>query len=139
MFLGSARATFVPLIAIPVSLVGTFIALPIFGMSINMLTLFAMVLAVGTVVDDAIVVIENVQRHMEAGDEPRVATQKTMEEVGGALVAMAMVLMAVFVPVAFVPGLSGLMYKQFGVCIAVSIALSAIVALSLSPALCSTI
>lgn len=139
LFLGSARATFVPLIAIPVSLVGTFIALPIFGMSINMLTLFAMVLAVGTVVDDAIVVIENVQRHMEAGDEPKVATQKTMEEVGGALVAMAMVLMAVFVPVAFVPGLSGLMYKQFGVCIAVSIALSAIVALSLSPALCTTI
>lgn len=139
IFLGSMRATLIPLVAIPVSLIGTFAALPIFGMSINLLTLFAMVLAVGTVVDDAIVVIENVQRHIENGEDATVATQKTMEEVGGALIAMAMVLMAVFVPVAFVPGLSGLMYKQFGVCIAVSIALSAIVALTLSPALCSLI
>ena len=139
IFLGSVRATLIPFLAIPVSLVGTFAALPVFGMSINTLTLFAMVLAVGTVVDDAIVVIENVERHMTEGKDPKTATQLTMEEVGGALVAMAMVLMAVFVPVVFIPGLSGLMYKQFAVCIAVSIALSAIVALSLSPAICSIV
>lgn len=139
IFLGSARATLIPFLAIPVSLVGTFAALPVFGMSINTLTLFAMVLAVGTVVDDAIVVIENVERHMAEGKDPKTATQITMQEVGGALVAMAMVLMAVFVPVMFIPGLSGLMYKQFAVCIAVSIAISAIVALSLSPAICSIV
>ena len=139
IFLGSMRATLIPFLAIPVSLIGTFAALPAFGMSINTLTLFAMVLAVGTVVDDAIVVIENVERHLEDGKDPKTATQITMKEVGGALVAMAMVLMAVFVPVIFVPGLSGLMYKQFAVCIAVSIAISAIVALSLSPAICSIV
>ncbi len=137
LFLGSVTATLAPLFAIPVSLVGTFSFLPVFGMSINTLTLFAMVLAVGTVVDDAIVVVENVQRHIENGKPTKEAVQLTMEEVGGALVAMALVLMAVFVPVAFVPGLSGLMYKQFAVCIAVSIMLSAIVALTLSPAICT--
>lgn len=137
LFLGSITATLAPLFAIPVSLVGTFSFLPMFGMSINTLTLFAMVLAVGTVVDDAIVVVENVQRHIEAGKSTKEAVQMTMEEVGGALVAMALVLLAVFVPVAFVPGLSGLMYKQFAVCIAVSIMLSALVALTLSPALCT--
>ena len=137
LFLGSITATLAPLFAIPVSLIGTFSFLPIFGMSINTLTLFAMVLAVGTVVDDAIVVVENVQRHLEEGKKIKEAVQLTMEEVGGALVAMALVLMAVFVPVAFVPGLSGLMYKQFAVCIAVSIMLSAIVALTLSPAICT--
>ena len=139
VFLGDPRATLVPLIAIPVSLVGTFAALPIFDMSINLLTLFAMVLAVATVVDDAIVVIENVKRHLEDGKSPIEATQITMKEIGGALVSMALVLMAVFVPVSFMPGLSGLMYKQFAVCIAVSIALSAVCALTLSPALCSII
>lgn len=139
LFLGDPRATLVPLLAIPVSLIGTFSVLPIFGMSINLLSLFAMVLAVATVVDDAIVVIENVKRHLEEGKDPVTATQLTMEEVGGALVAMALVLMAVFVPISFVPGLSGLMYKQFAVCIAVSIGLSAICALTLSPALCSII
>ena len=139
IFLGSARATLIPFLAIPVSLIGTFAALPVFGMSINTLTLFAMVLAVGTVVDDAIVVIENVERHIEDGKDPKTATQLTMKEVGGALVAMAMVLMAVFVPVLFIPGLQGLMYKQFAVCIAVSIAISAVVALSLSPAICSIV
>ncbi len=137
LFLGSIMATLAPLFAIPVSLIGTFSFLPAFGMSINTLTLFAMVLAVGTVVDDAIVVVENVQRHIEHGKTAKEAVQLTMEEVGGALVAMALVLMAVFVPVAFVPGLSGLMYKQFAVCIAVSIMLSAIVALTLSPAICA--
>ena len=139
VFLGDPRATLVPLIAIPVSLIGTFAALPVFDMSINLLTLFAMVLAVATVVDDAIVVIENVKRHIEAGKDPVQATQITMQEIGGALVSMALVLMAVFVPVSFMPGLSGLMYKQFAVCIAVSIALSAVCALTLSPALCSII
>ena len=139
IFLGDPRATLVPLIAIPVSLIGTFAALPVFDMSINLLTLFALVLAVATVVDDAIVVIENVKRHLEAGKSPVEATQITMQEIGGALVSMALVLMAVFVPVSFMPGLSGLMYKQFAVCIAVSIALSAVCALTLSPALCSII
>ena len=139
IFLGDPRATLVPLIAIPVSLIGTFAALPMFDMSINLLTLFAMVLAVATVVDDAIVVFENVKRHLEDGKSPVEATQITMQEIGGALVSMALVLMAVFVPVSFMPGLSGLMYKQFAVCIAISIALSAVCALTLSPALCSII
>lgn len=139
IFLGDWRATLIPCVTIPVSLLGTFMALPPFGMSINLLTLFAMILAVATVVDDAIVVIENVKRHIEEGKDPITATQLTMEEVGGALVAMAMVLMAVFVPVAFIPGLSGMMYKQFAVFIAVSIAFSAVCALTLSPAMCSTI
>lgn len=139
IFLGDWRATLVPCVTIPVSLIGTFAALPVFGMSINLLTLFAMVLAVAVVVDDAIVVIENVKRHLEDGKTPIEATQLTMQEVGGALVAMAMVLMAVFVPVSFISGLSGLMYRQFAVCIAVSIALSAICALTLSPAMCSII
>ncbi len=139
VFLGDWRATLIPFVTIPVSLIGVFAALPIFGMSINLLTLFAMVLAVTVVVDDAIVVIENVKRHLEEGKTPVEATQLTMKEVGGALVAMAMVLMAVFVPVSFVAGLSGLMYRQFAVCIAVSIALSAICALSLSPAMCTMV
>ena len=139
VFLGDWRATLIPCVTIPVSLLGTFTALPPFGMSINLLTLFAMILAVATVVDDAIVVIENVRRHIEEGKDPVTATQLTMKEVGGALVAMAMVLMAVFVPVAFIPGLSGMMYKQFAVFISVSIALSALCALTLSPAMCSTV
>ena len=138
-FLGDWRATLIPFVTIPVSLIGVFAALPLFGMSINLLTLFAMVLAVTVVVDDAIVVIENVKRHLEEGKTPVEATQLTMQEVGGALVAMAMVLMAVFVPVSFVAGLSGLMYRQFAVCIAVSIALSAVCALSLSPAMCTMV
>ncbi len=139
IFLGDWRATLVPCVTIPVSLIGTFAALPIFGMSINLLTLFAMVLAVAVVVDDAIVVIENVKRHLEEGKNPVEATQLTMEEVGSALVAMALVLMAVFVPVSFMGGLNGLMFRQFAVCIAVSIALSALCALTLSPAMCSII
>ena len=137
VFLGDWRATLVPCITIPVSLIGTFSALQVMGMSINLLTLFALVLAVTVVVDDAIVVIENVKRHLEEGKNPIEATQITMQEVGGALVAMAMVLMAVFVPVSFMGGLTGIMFRQFAVCIAVSIALSAICALSLSPAMCS--
>lgn len=137
LFLGDGMATLVPCATIPVSLIGTFAALKALGMSINLLSLFALVLAVGVVVDDAIVVIENVKRHMEEGKSAIIATQLTMEEVGASLVAMAMVLMAVFVPIIFMGGMTGVMYKQFAVCIAVSIAISAICALSLSPAMCS--
>jgi len=139
VFLNDIKATFIPCITIPVSLVGTFVALSLLGMSLNLLTLFALVLAVAVVVDDAIVVIENVKRHTENGMSAVEATQITMKEVGSSLIAMASVLMAVFVPMCFMTGLSGTMYKQFAVCIAVSIALSAICALSLSPAMCSII
>ncbi len=137
LFLGDGMATLVPCVTIPVSLIGTFAALKAFGMSINLLSLFALVLAVGVVVDDAIVVIENVTRHLEEDKSAVIATQLTMEEVGSSLVAMAMVLMAVFVPIIFMGGMTGVMYKQFAVCIAVSIAISAICALTLSPAMCS--
>lgn len=137
LFLGDGMATLVPCVTIPVSLIGTFFALKAFGMTINLLSLFALVLAVGVVVDDAIVVIENVKRHLDEGKSAIIATQLTMEEVGASLVAMAMVLMAVFVPIIFMTGMTGVMYKQFAVCIAVSIAISAICALSLSPAMCS--
>ena len=137
VFLGDLKATLIPCVTIPVSLIGTFIALKVLGMSLNLLTLFALVLAVAVVVDDAIVVIENVKRHIENGKNAVEATQISMKEVGGSLVAMASVLMAVFVPMCFMTGLSGTMYKQFAVCISVSIALSAICALSLSPAMCS--
>ncbi len=137
LFLGDGMATLVPCVTIPVSLIGTFFALKAMGMTINLLSLFALVLAVGVVVDDAIVVIENVNRHIEEGKSPVIATQLTMEEVGFALVAMALVLMAVFVPIIFMTGMTGVMYKQFAVCIAVSIAISAICALTLSPAMCS--
>ncbi len=137
LFLGDGMATLVPCATIPVSLVGTFAALKALNMSINLLSLFALVLAVGVVVDDAIVVIENVKRHIDEGKSAIMATQITMEEVGFALVAMAMVLMAVFVPIVFMGGMTGVMYKQFAVCIAVSIAISAVCALTLSPAMCS--
>ena len=137
LFLGDAMATLVPCVTIPVSLIGTFVALKALNMSINLLSLFALVLAVGVVVDDAIVVIENVKRHLEEGKSAVMATQLTMEEVGSSLVAMALVLMAVFVPIIFMGGMTGVMYKQFAVCIAVSIAVSAICALTLSPAMCS--
>jgi len=139
IFLGDFKATLIPCVTIPVSLIGTFIALKILGMSLNLLTLFALVLAVAVVVDDAIVVIENVKRHIEEGKSALEATQITMGEVGGSLIAMAAVLMAVFIPMCFMSGLSGTMYKQFAVCIAVSIAFSAVCALSLSPAMCSII
>ena len=137
LFLGDGMATLVPCVTIPVSLIGTFFALKVMGMTINLLSLFALVLAVGVVVDDAIVVIENVKRHIDEGKSAIIATQLTMEEVGFALVAMAMVLMAVFVPIIFMTGMTSVMYKQFAVCIAVSIAISAICALTLSPAMCS--
>ena len=139
LFLGDAMATLVPCVTIPVSLIGTFFVLKALDMSINLLTLFALVLAVAVVVDDAIVVIENVKRHIDEGKSAVIATQLTMQEVGFALVAMALVLMAVFVPIAFMGGMTGVMYKQFAVCIAASIAISAVCALTLSPAMCSHI
>lgn len=139
MFLGSLRASLIPFFAIPVSLVGTFIFVSGLGFSINLLLLFGMVLAVGLVVDDAIVVLENTQRHIQEGVHPREATEITMGEVTSAVVATSMVLMAVFVPVCFMPGITGRMYQQFAVCIAVSIGLSTVVALTLAPALCATI
>lgn len=139
LFLGSMRASLIPFCAIPVSLVGAFIFISMFGFSINLLTLFGMVLAVGLVVDDAIIVLENVQRHIQEGVKPREATEITMREVTGAVIATSLVLMAVFVPICFIPGVTGKMYQQFAVCIAVAIGLSTIMALTLAPALCSTI
>ncbi len=139
LFLGTARAAFIPFCAIPVSLIGVFIFMALMGFSINLLILFGLVLAVGLVVDDAIVVLENTQRHIQEGKSPKEATEITMEEVFGAVVATSLVLMAVFVPVSFMTGITGQMYRQFAVCIATSIGLSTIVALTLSPALCSII
>ncbi len=139
LFLGSFRAALIPFFAIPVSLIGTFIIVGIVGFSINLLLLFGMVLAVGLVVDDAIVVLENAQRHIQMGKNPREATDISMGEVLGAVIATSLVLMAVFVPVCFMPGVTGKMYQQFALCIAVSIGLSTVAALTLAPALCSTI
>ena len=139
LFLGTARAAFIPFCAIPVSLLGVFVFLILIGFSINLLILFSLVLAVGLVVDDAIVVLENAQRHIQDGKDPKTATEITMEEVFGAVVATSLVLMAVFVPVSFMSGITGQMFRQFAICIATSIGLSTIVALTLSPALCSII
>ena len=139
LFLGTARAAFIPFCAIPVSLIGVFIFMALMGFSINLLILFGLVLAVGLVVDDAIVVLENTQRHIQEGKSPKDATEITMQEVFGAVVATSLVLMAVFVPVSFMSGITGQMYRQFAVCIATSIGLSTVVALTLSPALCSLI
>ncbi|EJO94418.1 hydrophobe/amphiphile efflux-1 (HAE1) family protein [Ectopseudomonas mendocina DLHK] len=138
IFLQNWRATLIPVLAIPVSLVGTFAGMYMLGFSINLLTLFGMVLAIGIVVDDAIVVIENVERVMRTqGLGPREASIKAMEEVTGPIIAIVLVLCAVFVPVGFLGGLAGQMYKQFAITIAVSVVISGIVALTLSPALCA--
>lgn len=139
LFLGTARAAFIPFCAIPVSLIGVFIFMGMLGFSINLLILFGLVLAVGLVVDDAIVVLENTQRHIQDGKNPKDATEITMEEVFGAVIATSLVLMAVFVPVSFMSGITGQMFRQFALCLAVSIGLSTLVALTLSPALCSLI
>ena len=139
IFLQSWRATLIPLLAVPVSLIGTLAAFIVLNFSINTLTLFAMVLAIGLVVDDAIVVIENVEKHMEEGLTPVDATERAMAEVQGPVVAIAFVLAAVFVPVAFLGGMTGILYRQFALTIAVSMALSAFVALTLTPALCAMI
>jgi HAE1 family hydrophobic/amphiphilic exporter-1 len=135
IFLQSFRASIIPIIAIPVSLIGTFAVMGAFGFSLNNLSLFGLVLAIGIVVDDAIVVVENVERNLHAGLSPREAARKTMDEVGGALVAIALVLCAVFIPTAFIPGLSGAFYQQFALTIATATVISMIVSLTLSPAL----
>ena len=139
LFLQSWRAALVPIIAIPVSLIGTCAVLAVFGYSLNNLSLFGLVLAIGIVVDDAIVVVENVERHLHEGMAPREAAHRTMDEVGGALVAIALVLMAVFIPSAFIGGISGQFYKQFALTIATSTLLSLVVSLTLSPALAALI
>ena len=135
LFLQSWRATLIPLLAVPVSLVGTFVLFPLFGFSLNTLSLFGLVLAIGLVVDDAIVVVEGVERHIEEGMTPKNAALKAMEELSGPVVGIALVLSAVFVPTAFIPGITGRLYQQFAVTIAISVILSAFNALTLSPAL----
>lgn len=137
LFLQGWRATLIPLLAVPVSLVGTFALFPLFGFSINTLSLFGLVLAIGLVVDDAIVVVEAVEHHIEHGMSPKDATFKAMEEVSGPVIAIAIILSAVFVPTAFIPGITGRLYQQFAVTIAVSVIISAFNALTLSPALAS--
>ncbi len=135
LFLQGWRATLIPLLAVPVSLIGTFAVFPILGFSINTLSLFGLVLAIGLVVDDAIVVVEAVEHHIEEGMPPKEATLKAMEEVSGPVVAIAIILSAVFLPTVFIPGITGRLYQQFAVTIAISVLISAFNALSLSPAL----
>ncbi|MFZ4809472.1 MAG: efflux RND transporter permease subunit [Hyphomicrobiaceae bacterium] len=135
LFLQTWRAAIIPIIAIPVSLIGTFVVMAATGITFNTLSLFGLVLAIGIVVDDAIVVVENVERYLAEGMSPREAAHKTMDEVGSALVAISLVLIAVFVPTAFITGLQGAFYKQFAITIAASTAISALVSLTLSPAL----
>ena len=137
LFLQSWRATLIPMLAVPVSLVATFAAFEFLGFSINTLSLFGMVLAIGIVVDDAIVVVEAVEHNMTHGLAPREATRKSMDEVQGPVVAIALVLAAVFIPMAFIPGVTGQLYKQFAITVAVSTMFSALVALTLTPALCA--
>jgi hydrophobe/amphiphile efflux-1 (HAE1) family protein len=139
VFLQTWRATIIPVVAIPISLLGTFIILALFGISINNLSLFGLILAVGIVVDDAIVVVENVERNMARGMNPKEASHKTMDEVSSALIAIAVTLCAVFVPSVFITGISGLFFTQFAVTISASAIISAIVSLTLSPALCAVL
>jgi len=135
LFLQDWRATLIPMLAVPVSLIGTFILFPIFGFSINTLSMLGLVLAIGLVVDDAIVVVEGVQRHIEEGLAPKDAARRAMAELSGPVVGIALVLAAVFVPTAFIPGITGRLYQQFALTIAISVLLSAFNALTLSPAL----
>jgi len=137
MFLGNFRATFIPVIAIPVSIIGTFAGLYMAGFSVNLLTLFGLILSIGLVVDDAIVVIENVERILRQGDvSVKEATLRAMEEITAPVIAIVFVLSAVFIPASFVGGFSGKMYQQFAVTIAISVVISGFVALTLTPALC---
>jgi len=135
LFLQDWRATLIPMLAVPVSLVGTFVLFPLFGFSINTLSMFGLVLAIGLVVDDAIVVVEGVQRHIEDGLAPKDAARKAMDELSGPVIGIALVLSAVFVPTVFIPGITGRLYQQFALTIAISVILSAFNALTLSPAL----
>jgi HAE1 family hydrophobic/amphiphilic exporter-1 len=137
IFLQNMRATIIPLLTVPVSLIGTFIFFPMLGFSVNTLSMFGLVLAIGIVVDDAIVVVEAVMHHLEHGMEPREATIQAMKEVSAPVIGIALILSAVFIPVAFLGGLTGRMYQQFALTIAISVLLSAFNALSLSPALCA--
>jgi len=137
LFLQSWRATLIPLLAVPVSLIGTFVVFPMLGFSINTLSLFGLVLAIGLVVDDAIVVVEAVERHIEEGMTPHDASIKAMDEVASPVIAIALILAAVFIPTAFIAGIKGLLYRQFAVTIAISVLFSAFNALTLSPALCA--
>ena len=137
IFLQGWRATLIPLLAVPVSLIGTFILFPVLGFSINTLSLFGLVLAIGLVVDDAIVVVEAVEKHIEEGMSPRDASYAAMEQVSSPVIAIALILAAVFVPTAFIPGITGRLYQQFAVTIAISVLFSAFNALTLSPALCA--
>ncbi|MDL2409703.1 multidrug efflux RND transporter permease subunit [Rhizobium calliandrae] len=139
VFLQSWRTAIIPIVAIPVSLIGTFAFLAAFGMSLNMLTLFGLVLAIGIVVDDAIVVVENVERNLAKGMSPRMAAHVTMNEVGTAVVAISLVLIAVFAPTAFIPGIAGQFYRQFAVTISIATAISALNSLTLSPALAAVV
>jgi len=138
-FIQDWRSTLIPTIAIPVSLIGTFAGLLALGYSINLITLFGLILAIGIVVDDAIIVVENTQRHMAQGLAAQQATAKAMEEISGAIVATTLVLLAVFVPLAFVPGLTGELFRQFSVTISIAVSISSVNALTLSPALCATL
>ena len=135
IFLQGWRAALIPLFAVPVSLVGTFALFPLLGFSINTLSLFGLVLAIGLVVDDAIVVVEAVEHHIGEGMSPKDATLKAMEEVSGPVAAIALILAAVFLPTVFIPGITGRLYQQFAVTIAISVLISAFNALTLSPAL----
>lgn len=135
VFLQNWRAAIIPIVAIPVSLIGTFAVMSAFGASLNNLTLFGLVLAIGIVVDDAIVVVENIERYMEKGDSPGLAAHKTMDEVGGALIAISLVLVAVFLPSAFISGVSGAFYSQFALTITTATVISLLVSLTLSPAM----
>jgi HAE1 family hydrophobic/amphiphilic exporter-1/multidrug efflux pump len=137
IFLGNWRATLIPVLAVPVSLIGTFAFFVVLHFSINLLTLFAMILAIGLVIDDAIVVVEAVERRIEEGLAPKEATMKAMDDVSAPVIGIALVLVSVFVPVAFLGGITGQLYKQFALTLAISVSLSAFVALSLTPALCS--
>src|SRR5450756_2530353 len=140
LFMGNMRATLIPTIAVPVVLLGTFAVLGLFGFSINMLTMFAMVLAIGLLVDDAIVVVENVERIMrEEGLPPKEATRKSMGEITSALIGIGLVLTAVFGPMMFFPGSTGVIYRQFSVTVIASMLLSVVVALVLSPVLCASL
>ena len=139
VFIEDWRSTLVPTIAIPVSLIGTFAGLLALGLSINLITLFGLILAIGIVVDDAIIVVENTQRHMADGLSTKDATSKAMGEISGAVIATTLVLLAVFVPLAFVPGLTGELFRQFSVTISIAVAISSLNALTLSPALCATL
>src|SRR6185312_2007166 len=139
LFLGNLRATIIPAVAVPVSLIGTFAFLLVAGYSANTVSLLAMVLAIGIVVDDAIVVVENVERVLEEEPHlsPQEATLKAMQQITGPIIAISLVLLSVFVPVAFIPGISGQLFRQFAVTISIAMLISAVNALSLSPALCT--